>query len=237
MSMPNYIFSERGKKLPLAAFQQFENRPANYFRDVFAEEIRQGDVKLNEQEFNARVEELLAADRQQRALQHEEESRQRFEAGLAHGRSEGSAEVARAVEMLQGYGNLLQAEKRELAVKAEQSALELAFTLARKIVGDELKARPAAVAEIAKMAVRQVMDCDQIRLRVNPDDLEHLRSIQGDLETMLSNKTSLEIRADQSVERGGCLIETERGNLDARISSQLETLRAGLQEKSEVSRS
>jgi flagellar assembly protein FliH len=81
------------------------------------------------------------------------------------------------------------------------------------------------------------MDCDQIRLRVNPDDLDHLRSIQSDLETMLSNKTSLEIRADQSVERGGCLIETERGSLDARIASQLDTLRAGLQEKSEAGRS
>jgi len=133
--------------------------------------------------------------------------------------------------MLQAYGNMLQAEKRELAAKAEQSALELAFTLARKIVGDELQARPAAVGDMAKMAVRQVLDCDQIRLRVNPDDLDHLRSIQGDLESMLSKSTPLEIRPDPSVERGGCLIETERGNLDARISSQLDTLRAGLKEK------
>jgi flagellar assembly protein FliH len=231
MGMQNYLSSERGKTLPLAAFQRFENRPVNYFRDVFAEEIRQGDVKLNEQEFNARVEELLAVERQQCARQHEEELRQRFEAGLSQGRSEGAAEFARAVEMLQAYGNMLQAEKRELAAKAEQSALELAFTLARKIVGDELQARPAAVGDMAKMAVRQVLDCDQIRLRVNPDDLDHLRSIQGDLESMLSKSTPLEIRPDPSVERGGCLIETERGNLDARISSQLDTLRAGLKEK------
>jgi flagellar assembly protein FliH len=232
MGMQNYISAERGKTLPPAAFPQFESRPANYFRDVFAEEIRHGDVKLNEQEFNARVEELLADERRQRAPQHEQELRQRFEAGLAQGRSEGAAEFARAVEMLQAYGTMLQAEKNELAAKAEQSALELAFTLARKIVGDELQARPAAVGEIVKMAIRQVLDCDQIRLRVNADDLEHLRSIQSDLEGMLSKNTPLEIRADQSVERGGCLIETERGNLDARISSQLDTLRAGLQAKS-----
>lgn len=232
MGMQNYISSEQGKELPLASFQQFDTRPVNYFRDVFAEEIRQGGMKLNEQEFNARVEELLADERQQHARQHEEESRQRFEAGLAQGRNEGATDVTRALELLQSYGNMLQAEKRELAAKAEQMALELAFTLARKIVGDELQARPAAVADIAKNAIKQVLDCDQIRLRIHPDDLEHLRSIQGDLEGMLSSKAPLEIRPDQSVERGGCLIETERGNLDARISSQLETLRAGLKEKS-----
>jgi flagellar assembly protein FliH len=230
--MASYISAEKGKALPLAVFEQFDGRPTNYYRDVFAEEIRHGDVKLDEREFNARIKELLAADRQQRGRQHEEELRERYDAGVAQGRSDGGAEFARAVELLSGYAEMLQAEKRELAAKAEQSALELSFTLARKIVGDELQARPAAVADIAKMAVRQLLNCDEIRLRVNPDDLEYLRAIQSDLESMLGKNTPLEIRADQSVERGGCLIETERGNLDARISSQLETLRAGLQEKS-----
>jgi flagellar assembly protein FliH len=209
----------------------------NYFRDVFAENVRHGGSKLNEQEFNARVEELLAAERQQCARQQEDELRRRFEAGLNQAREEGAADVTRAVEMLQGYANLLQAEKRELAAKAEQSALELAFLLAHKIVGDELQIRPEAVADIAKSAVKQVLDCDQIRLRVNPDDVAHLRAIQGDLESMLGKTAPLEIRADQSVERGGCLIETERGNLDARIASQLETLRAGLKDQLELRRS
>ena len=237
MGVQNFIPSERGKFWPAATFQQFDSRPVNYFRDVFSEDVQHGGTRLNEQEFNARVEELLAAERQQCARQHEEELRQRFEAGLTQARQEGTAEVARAVEMLEGYAKILQAEKSELAAKAEQSALELAFLLARKIIGDELQARPETVAHVARNAVRQVLDCDQIRLRVNPDDVAHLRSIQQDLESMLSKNAPLEIRADPAIERGGCLIETERGNLDARIASQLETLGAGLKGTSALNRS
>lgn len=237
MGNQNLIRAEKAQKLPLAEFVQFERRPVNYYRDVFAEEERIGGPKLNEQEFNARVEELLAAERQRTNLQHEQESHSRFEAGLTQGRQEGSNDVKRAIEMLHGYANLLQAEKRELAQKAEQSALELAFHLAHKIIADELHTRPEAVAEIAKNALRQVLDCDQIRLRVNPEDFDYLRSVQSELESVLSKSVPLEIRVDAAVERGGCLIETERGNLDARIASQLETLRTGLKDGTSAIRS
>jgi flagellar assembly protein FliH len=232
MSLRNYVPAEQGRTLPRAVFPPFDGRPINYYRDVFAEEIRHGEVRLDEREFNARLEELLAAERRQHLRQHEEELRERYEAGVARGRSEGSAELAQATELLRSYAELLQAEKRELAARAEQSALELAFVLARKIVGDELQARPEAVADVARMALQQILSCDEIRLRVNPDDLAYVRAVQSDLESKLGEGARLEMRADPSVERGGCVIDTEQGNLDARISSQLETLRAGLQEKS-----
>ena len=235
MSIQNLIRAEKAKKLTLAEFQKFERRPVNYYRDVFAEEERNGGSKLNEQEFNSRVEELLAAERQRINQQHEQELRNRFEDGLKQGRKEGAGDIARAVEMLHGYATMLQAEKKELALRAEQNALELAFQLADKIIANELHTRPESVAEIVKNAIRQVLDCDQIRLRVNQDDYEYLRTVQGELESILSKSVPLEIRVDSTVERGGCLIETERGNLDARISSQLETLRTGLKSGTSVS--
>jgi flagellar assembly protein FliH len=237
MGVKNLIRSDKAKKLPLAEFQKFERRPVNYYRDVFAEEETNGSGKLNEQEFNARVEELLAAERHRIGQQHENDLHSRFEEGLKQGRQEGAGDVKRAIEMLHGYANMLQAEKKELAEKAEQSALELAFQLAHKIVTDELRTRPEAVAEIAKNALRQVLDCDQIRLRVNQDDYDYLRSVQSELEGMLSKSVPLEVRVDNSVERGGCMIETERGNLDARIASQLQTLRTGLKDGASSARS
>ena len=237
MGMKSLIRNERAKKLPLAEFQKFDRRPVNYYRDVFAEDDHNGGSKLNEQEFNARVEELLAAERQRISQQHEQELRARFEDGLKRGSQDADNDIKRAVEMLHGYANMLQAEKKELAQRAEQSALELAFQLARKIITDELQIRPEAVTEIAKNALRQVLDCDQIRLRVNQEDYDYLRSVQDELASMLSKNVSLEIRVDSSLERGGCLIETERGNLDARIGSQLETLRTGLNSAAPANRS
>jgi flagellar biosynthesis/type III secretory pathway protein FliH len=44
----------------------------------------------------------------------------------------------------------------------------------------------------------------------------------------MSREGKLEMRGDPGVERGGCLVETEHGMLDARIVSQLDTIREHL---------
>lgn len=232
MGIQNLIPAAKAKTLDAAKFQSFDRRPVNYYRDVFNEDDHPGAPKLDEGEFNAKVEELLAAERLRMRQQLDQSTEERFQAGLAQGRSEGSAEIKRAVELFQNYAQILQAEKRELATKAEQSALELAFLLAKKIISEELATRPEAVIDIAKRALQQVLDCDQIRLRVNSEDYEYLRTVQNELQAIVGTNATLEVKVDKSVERGGCMIETERGSLDARLSSQLETLRAGMNEPS-----
>ncbi|RPH93694.1 hypothetical protein EHM69_09535 [candidate division KSB1 bacterium] len=228
MGMKTLIPAEKARDLPLASFQPFERRPVNYYVDVFSEEDRENGTKLNEQEMNARLESLLAAERQKLQQKHEQELLRQFEAGLEKGRTEAGSEVKRGIELLSTYAKMLQAEKKELADRSEKSTVELAFLLAQRILGAELQSRPEAVADVVRNALRQVLDCDQVRLRVNDADIDYLRSVQGDLENVLSQGVKLEIRTDSSIERGGCMIDTERGTLDARIFSQLDTLRAGM---------
>lgn len=230
MGLKTLIPAEKARALPLALFQPFERRPVNYYVDVFTEEDRENGTKLSELEINARLEGLLAAERQKLQQQYEQELRLQFEAGLEQGRSEAGTEVKRGIDLLTAYAKMLQAEKKELAGRSEKSTIELAFLLAQRILGAELQSRPEAVSDVVRNALRQVLDCDQVRLRVNDADIDYLRSVQSDLENVLSQGVKLEIRADSSIERGGCMIDTERGTLDARIMSQLDTLRAGMKD-------
>lgn len=213
-------------RLPKAVFRPFEQRPVNYYRDMIVDEEQASGQRLNEQEFNARIEQLLTAEKQRWNDAQQKELQRRFDAGLTQGRQEAGTEFKRGLELLTEYARVLQAETRELAERAERNSLELAFMLAQKVIGSELETKPEAVANIARMALQQVMDCDRVELKVNPEDFNYLRSVQSDLEALLSSHAKLELRGDKSLERGSCLIETERGVLDARISSQLETLRA-----------
>jgi flagellar assembly protein FliH len=214
--------------LQAAVFRPFDRKPVNYFRDMIVDEEQSNSHHVNEKEFNARVEQLLIAERQRLGDAHHLEAKQQFEAGLAKGREEAGGDFKRGLELLTEYTRVLQAEKRELVEQAEHNSVELAFMLAQKIIGAELEVKPGRVADIARLALEQVLDCNKVELKVNPEDLSYLKTMQDDLAALLSNNATLELRADKALERGSCVIETERGLLDARIASQLQTLHANL---------
>jgi len=217
---------EPAHNLPGAEFQPFERRPVNYYRHMFSDEDLGNGGDFGSGDANGRLVEALAAERARLEREHGDKLRRDRETALKQGRAEAEKDLQRAFELAAEYARVLQAEKDELASRAEQSSIELAFMLARKIIDQELETRPETVVDVARNAVRQVLDCDQVRLRVNPDDLQYLQTAQSDLSALMGNSTRLEVRADNSLKKGDCMIETERGVLDARIASQLDTLRA-----------
>jgi flagellar assembly protein FliH len=220
--------TDSGKLTPVT-FRSFDRRPINYFRDVIVDEEREAARQVSEQEIRDHVESLLAAEKSRLQDKHERALQERFKAGLAKGREEAASEYKRAAELLNEYARILQAERKEQAERCERSAVDLAFTLAEKIIGRELETKPETVADIARNALQQVMDAQQVCLRVNPQDADYLRGLQVDLQSMLSTNAQLEVRGDTGIERGSCLIETEHGALDARVGSQLNTMRAATQ--------
>lgn len=222
------IPASKAARLKHAIFHPFERRPVNYYRDMIVEETHPEPESLRTEEIERRIEQAVSAERARLERLSEAEARRQFEAGMARGREEAGREVRQAVELLGHYGSMLQAEKQELTARCERSSIDLAFLLARRIVDRELEVHPEAVTDVVRSALQQVLDCERVRLRVHPQDLAFIRSVQADLETQLSGQVPLDLAPDGTVERGGCLIETERGTLDARISSQLETLRASV---------
>ena len=222
------ISANESAALPKAEFCQFERRPVNYYRDIFIDEDHSGAPQISEEMIQTRVEEALTVERDQARQAREQDLQNQFKAGVSKGRDEAATELRRAIELLTQYAQMLQAEKREIAARGEQSSIDIAFGVAQKILGEELQTRPELVREVVGRALRQVLDCDQIRLRVNPEDLDYLKSVQTDLQNLVSGEVHLDVRADGGIEKGGCMIDTERGVLDAQLSSQLKTLRGAL---------
>ncbi|MDD5089022.1 MAG: FliH/SctL family protein [bacterium] len=216
-----------------AEFPVFERRPVNYFRDQFADEEPGGATPETSKDTEEQIARAVAAEGERLAREHQAQALAKFAEGCEQGRREAAAELTRGLELLAQYAAILQAEKSEVAARAEQQSLDLAFALARKIVSEELATRPEAYQAVVRQALLQVVGCERVALRVHPDDWNYLNTIQADLESRFQGGAELSIRPDENVERGGCLIETEQGTLDAQIGSQLATLRSGLAESSE----
>ena len=94
---------------------------------------------------------------------------------------------------------------------------DTATQLARQIVRSELGARPELIVDVAEQALEALMlSARHITLRLHPDD--QLLVAQGAADVLAAR--SARLIADVSVQRGGCLIESDLGRVDATIASR-----------------
>ena len=148
------------------------------------------------------------------------------------------AERLRAQAVVEGRERGLQAvtelltAARAASVKAQRSVTEdlrlLAVRIAEKILERELTLSPDAVVDIARAALTQAGTPRDVMLRVHPDDLKALERGRPRLLERCARAEVVHLRADASVTRGGCIVETELGTVDARLPLQLEAIERAL---------
>jgi flagellar biosynthesis/type III secretory pathway protein FliH len=61
-------------------------------------------------------------------------------------------------------------------------------------------------------------------LRINPDDLSFVEEWRPELFEKFKTLKSIVVNPDSTIQRGGCLLETPCGDIDARIETQLEII-------------
>jgi len=106
----------------------------------------------------------------------------------------------------------------------EQAAVELSATIAGKILRQELSRRPELAAEIIREALQLAAGQIHLKLRMHPADIELLHEAGQEALARLASIGEAELVPDESISRGGCVIETRHGVIDARLETQLERI-------------
>ena len=176
--------------------------------------------------FDAKLEadRLIAEARGQaeRELQaaHDEIERLRRRAET-EGRERGLAAVT---ELLVGA----RAAAARARANAETELRTLAVRIAEKILGRELQIDAGAVVDVARAALKHAGEPREVVLRCAAEDLEALERGKPRLVERCRAAQVVVFRADPSVSRGGCIVETELGVIDARLSTQLDAIERAL---------
>ncbi|HEY4065276.1 MAG TPA: flagellar assembly protein FliH [Burkholderiaceae bacterium] len=125
-------------------------------------------------------------------------------------------------------GTLMQSLDAELNGLQQDMARSLAVAathLARQIVRSELGARPELVTQVAQEAVDTLLlSARHITLRVHPDDQGHVA--RGADEVIKARGARL--LADATISRGGCIVESDIGVIDAAIETRWRRAAASL---------
>jgi flagellar assembly protein FliH len=145
--------------------------------------------------------------------------------GYASGRADAIASLEPALAALtQAIGDV-QDQQAEMASELERRAVELGLALSKKIVGVTLGLDPEKVIEAVAGALRGIVERERVTVLVNPDDLEIVREAMDGLRASLGGIEHCVVEAERRVGRGGCIVRTPVGDVDARVETKLE--RAG----------
>jgi flagellar assembly protein FliH len=151
--------------------------------------------------------------------------REAFTKGYAQGERAGTeAGNARAEAMLRRLAQTLedlQGLRRELVRRTERDVAELAIAIARRIVQRELALDQDLVLAMARVALDRLGDVSTASIRLHPDDYAAALSGRGGLPTATPG---VQILADPTVHRGGCIVQSQFGSVDVSATTQIDEL-------------
>jgi flagellar assembly protein FliH len=125
--------------------------------------------------------------------------------------------LARSIEELGQW-------RARLRREAEADMLRLSLAIARRVLHREMAMDPDAMHGLVLSALEKLQGQEICRVRVHPS---HAAQLSGWLHPDCGGP-GVEVVADSSREPGDVIFETERGNLDASVDSQLQEIERGL---------
>jgi flagellar assembly protein FliH len=165
-------------------------------------------------------------------LDWQEHLREREKAAYDQGRQDGERALSEQllqqrnemVELQNGVVTSLKQILPQLAHEMESALIQLALESAKKIVSG-LEIDLKTVETVVREALGQVQDTTEISIRLHPDDLALLRKHKSPLLEGLPETGPLRFAGSTEVTRGGCIIQTRFGLVDALRETKLEQLR------------
>lgn len=168
--------------------------------------------------------------------------------GLARGMAEAEAQIAArsseqatalssqqlqtVVPALNELARLLQLEREQWRAEWESAAVRMAIAVAGRIVRRQLAADPELAREAVSAALELVAGVPRLKIHFHPDDLTTLGPFASTMLSGMSASTEVEMVASPDMERGGCLIDTDHGEVDASLQTQLDRIADELLQRS-----
>src|SRR4051812_2860096 len=135
--------------------------------------------------------------------------------GFAAGRAEALAEMSPSVDAASEVLVEMRSLSAAHADRVEAEAVELAVQIAEKVVAGAVAVDPSRLLDVVRGALRTLLERERVTVLVHPDDVSLLREAMPDLD----------VHEERRVTRGGALLRTAHGEIDATLETKLSRAR------------
>lgn len=175
-----------------------------------------------------KAEDILKEAESRRAFLEKEAYEKGFAQGEKDGFELGQRKIVKSIENIEKlfieFGNL----KKEILKKFEKEILELVVSICQKIIHKKIDEDDKIIKAVVIEAMHSVTDKSQIVVKVNPGDYDTIENLKPEFFKTFKDLKSIKVTADQSVTRGGCLLGTLYGDIDASVEARMDRIQQSL---------
>jgi len=181
------------------------------------------------------INEKIAKQEAQLQKEYEETKKKAYKEGYDAGYESGKAEVQRLIKRLHTIIEGAIDKRDRIIEDAEEQIIRIILLIARKVVKAISEEQKEVIIENIKAALEKIKGKTEVVIRVNTEDLELATEHKEEFMQMFEELKHVVILEDTRVDRGGCIIETDFGSVDARIATQLQEIEEKIRELANIS--
>ena len=117
--------------------------------------------------------------------------------------------------------NGLKKARDEVIRSTQDKLIDLSMAIAEKIVQKKIEIDPTVIQSVVEATFNKISGSDRITFRINPRDAQVFNEFQPQIESQLIGVEKINFQQDNTIDQGGCIIETDLGFLDVTIKEKL----------------
>ena len=185
--------------------------------------------RVTSAEAKTRAQSIVARAKAEADRIRNEARQQGYAEGLVAGRADLRATAEPIVDALSQAIEEVRGLQLEIADLVEREAVVLAMEVAEKVVAGAVAVEPERVLDVVRGALRALVERERVILLVNPEDLAIVREGLDELAGSLGGMEHVDVQEERRVQRGGAVVRTSVGEVDAKIRTKLERARSAVE--------
>ena len=114
--------------------------------------------------------------------------------------------------------------REKILKNSTNDMLQLVMAISRKVIQHEIQTREEVILNIITQALHAAIRSDEFHIKINPDDFQVVTDNKPLFLASVSGLTNITFEADPSIDRGGCLVESALGQVDATVETKLDDI-------------
>ncbi|HEY8269494.1 MAG TPA: FliH/SctL family protein [Pseudobdellovibrionaceae bacterium] len=151
-----------------------------------------------------------------------------YKLGTTEGHHEAFTKFSREIEErlteLEGLLNSIEKAKSEILNFNEAHIVQLAFHIATKLAKVEIEKNNESLIEVLRGAVTLAQDEEDVTVRVATEQHEFIEELKKQNSRQFEFLKRIKFEPSEEIAKGGCIVETNYGEVDARIEQRIQSL-------------
>jgi flagellar assembly protein FliH len=111
--------------------------------------------------------------------------------------------------------------RKSLLTKSKEDMIRLIMAVVKQVIQTEVEENKSIIVKTVTKTLEAAVPADQYYIRVHPEDLKIVTEKESLFLAGMKGLKNISFRADETISRGGCIAESQAGEVDATINSQL----------------